>query len=127
MVSTLAFHAGDRGSIPPMDQQIFNFPFSPSDPSGVTKPSSSLKLATSKITYPSGSMLRGESHKSYKGASIKAYLLLQGLSCSGVTGVASALLIWLEWIIGLIHCEWEFLALHDLLIHLLFLLLSCLA
>ena len=52
VVSTLAFRAGDRGSIPPMDQQIFNFPFSPSHPSGVTKPSS-LKLATSGITHPS--------------------------------------------------------------------------
>ena len=52
-------HAGARGSIPPMDQQIFNFPFSPSHPSGVTKPSS-LKLVTSGITYPSDSQ-RGES------------------------------------------------------------------
>ena len=26
-------------------------------------------------------------------------------SCSDVTGVASALLFWLEWIIGVIHCE----------------------
>ena len=59
MVSTLAFHAGDRGSIPPMDQQIFNFPFSPSHPSGVTKPSS-LKLATSGITSPLDAQ-RGES------------------------------------------------------------------
>ena len=59
VVSTLAFRAGDRGSIPPMDQQIFNFPFSPSHPSGVTKPSS-LKLVTSGITYPSDSQ-RGES------------------------------------------------------------------
>ena len=42
VVSTIAFDAGDQGS---MDQQIFNFPFSPSHPFGVTKPSS-LKLAT---------------------------------------------------------------------------------
>ena len=47
VVSTLAFQAGDLGSIPPWTYvQIFNFPFSPSHPSGVTKPSS-LKLATS--------------------------------------------------------------------------------
>ena len=49
MVGTLAFHAGVRGSIPRMNQHIFNFPFSQSHPSGITKPSS------------------------------KAYLLLQGL------------------------------------------------
>ena len=77
MVSTLAFHAGDPGSISPLDQQIFNFPFSPSHPFGVTKPSS-FKLATSRITRPSDS--QRENHKSYKGASIKAYLLLQGLT-----------------------------------------------
>ena len=59
VVSTLAFHAGDPGSIPPLDQQTFNFPFSPSHPSGVTKPSS-LKLATSGITHPSDAQ-RGES------------------------------------------------------------------
>jgi hypothetical protein len=52
MVSTLAFHAGDQ-----KNQQIFNFPLSPSDPSGLIKPSF-LKLATfefrnSGITYPS--------------------------------------------------------------------------
>ena len=51
VVSTIAFDAGDRGS---MDQQIFNFPFSPSHP----KPFS-LKLATSRITYPSDAQ-RGE-------------------------------------------------------------------
>ena len=59
VVSTLAFHAKDPGSIPPLDQQTFNFPFSPSHPSGVTT-LSSLKLATSGITYPSNSQ-RGES------------------------------------------------------------------
>ena len=37
-------------------------------------------------------------------------------SCSDVTGVASALLIWLEWIIGLIHCELE--SFQDILIEL---------
>jgi hypothetical protein len=58
-VSTLAFHAGDPGSILPLDQQIFKFPFSPSHPSGVSKPSS-LKLATSGITHPSDAQ-RGES------------------------------------------------------------------
>ena len=52
MVSTLAFHAGDPGFDSPLEQQIFNFPFSPSLPSVVTKPSS-LKLATSGITHPS--------------------------------------------------------------------------
>ena len=52
MVGTLAFHGGDRGSIPPLDQQTFNFPFYPSHPSGVTK-LSSLKLTTSGITHPS--------------------------------------------------------------------------
>jgi hypothetical protein len=35
-----------------LEHQTFNFPFSPSHPSGVTKPSS-LKLATSGITHPS--------------------------------------------------------------------------
>jgi hypothetical protein len=59
VVSTLAIHAGDPGSIPPLDQQIFNFLFSPSHPSGVNKPSS-LKLATSGITHPSDAQ-RGES------------------------------------------------------------------
>ena len=43
MVSIFVFHSGDRGSIPPMDQHIFNFPFSQSHPSRFTKPSS-LKL-----------------------------------------------------------------------------------
>jgi hypothetical protein len=61
----------------PLEQQTFNFPFSPSHPSGVTKPSS-LKLTTSGITHPSDA--QRESHKSYKRASLKAYLLLQGLS-----------------------------------------------
>ena len=59
VVSTLAFHVGDPGSNPPLDQQTFYFPFSPSHPSGVTKPSS-LKLATSVITHPSDAQ-RGES------------------------------------------------------------------
>ena len=53
-----------------MDQQIFKISFSPSHPSGVTKPAS-LKLALLL------QWLRWESHK---GASIKAYLLLQGFS-----------------------------------------------
>ena len=112
MVSTLAFHPGDPGSIPCMDNQIFNISFSPSHPSGVTKPSS-LKLATSGITSPSigkNNITQAESSKFaslsfdqgfqdlrqvyqnrsechltvfcidlYKGASIKADLLLQGL------------------------------------------------
>ena len=52
VVGTLAFHAGNPGSIPPLDRQTFNIPFYPSHPSGVTKPSS-LKLATSGITHPS--------------------------------------------------------------------------
>jgi hypothetical protein len=42
VVSTLAYHAGDSGSIP-------NFPFPPSHPSGVTKPSS-LKLIFSRFS-----------------------------------------------------------------------------
>jgi hypothetical protein len=63
----------------PLEEQIFNFPFSPFHPSWVTKPSS-LKLATSGITHRSDAQ-RGKSlHKSYKMASIKGYLLLQGLS-----------------------------------------------
>ena len=59
VVSFLAFHSGDWGSIPPMDQNIFNFPFSQSRPSLVTKPSF-LKLATSGITSPSNTEM-GES------------------------------------------------------------------
>ena len=51
MVSTLAFHAGDRGSIPRMNQNIFKNPFSQSHPSGITKPFS-IKLATSGMTSP---------------------------------------------------------------------------
>jgi hypothetical protein len=51
VVSILALHSGDRGSIPPMDQHIFNFPFSQSHPSGVTKPSF-LKLDNSGVTSP---------------------------------------------------------------------------
>ena len=51
VVSTLAFHAGVQGSIPRMNYHIFNFPFSQSHPSGITKPSS-IKLATSRITSP---------------------------------------------------------------------------
>ena len=74
VVSTFAFHAGVGGSIPCINQHIFNFPFSQSHPSGITKPSS-IKLATSGITSPPNAE-RGES---YKRASIKAYLLLQGL------------------------------------------------
>ena len=77
MVSSLAFHVGDLGSISPLDQQIFNFHFSPSHTFRVTKPSS-FKLATSRIPHPSDN--QRENHKSYKGASIKAYLLLQGLT-----------------------------------------------
>ena len=57
MVITLAFHAGGRGSIPHMNQHIFNFPFSQSHPSLVTKPSS-LDLATSGITHPSDAQRR---------------------------------------------------------------------
>ena len=52
MVSTLAFHAGDWGSIPRMNQHIFKITFSPSHPFGVTKPSSS-NSATSGKTYTS--------------------------------------------------------------------------
>ena len=59
MVSTLAFHAGVRGSIPRMNQYIFNFPFSQSYPFGITKPSP-IKLATSGITL-SPNAERGES------------------------------------------------------------------
>ena len=69
MVSTLAYHAGDRGSIPRMNQHIFQNPFSQSHPSRINKPQESPPLQ----------IQRGESHKSYKRASIKAYLLLQGL------------------------------------------------
>ena len=58
VVSTFAFYAGNLGLNPPLDQQTFNFPFSPTHPSGVTKPSS-LKLATSGITNPSDAQ-RGE-------------------------------------------------------------------
>jgi hypothetical protein len=46
VVRTLAFHTGVWGSIPRMNQHIFNFPFSQSHPS-------SIKLATSGITSPS--------------------------------------------------------------------------
>jgi hypothetical protein len=63
----------------PSEQQILNFPFSPSHTSRITKPSS-LKLATSGITHPSDAQ-RGES---YKMAFIKAYLLLQGLTFSSI-------------------------------------------
>jgi hypothetical protein len=59
VVSTLAFHAGVPGSIPRMNYHIFNFPFSQSHPSGITKPSS-IKLATSGITSPPNAE-RGES------------------------------------------------------------------
>ena len=59
VVSTLAFHAGDRGSIPGVNQHIFKNPFSQSHPSGITKPSS-IKLATSGITSPPNAE-RGES------------------------------------------------------------------
>ena len=52
VINILAFHSADQGSIPQMHQNIFNFPFSQSHTSGVTKPSS-LKLATSGITSPS--------------------------------------------------------------------------
>ena len=45
VVSTIALHAGDRGSIPRMNQHIFNFPSTQSHPSGITKPSS-IKLAS---------------------------------------------------------------------------------
>ena len=43
----------------PLEHQFFNFPFSQSHPSVVTKPSS-LKLATSGITHPSD-VQKGES------------------------------------------------------------------
>ena len=76
MVSIVAFHPGYPGSIPCMDQQIFKKSFSLCHRSGATE-SSSLKLATSGITPPS--MAQKAGHKSYKGASKKAYLLLQGL------------------------------------------------
>ena len=59
VVSTLAFHAGVLGSIPRVNQHIFNFPFSQSHPSGITKPYS-IKLATSGITSPPNAE-RGES------------------------------------------------------------------
>ena len=59
VVSTLAFHAGDRGSIPRVSQYIFKNPFSQSHPSRITKPSS-IKLATSGITSPPNAE-RGES------------------------------------------------------------------
>ena len=59
MVSTLAFHAGVQGSIPCMNYYIFNFPFSQSHPSGITKPSP-IKLETSGITSPPNAE-RGES------------------------------------------------------------------
>ena len=52
VVISLAFHPDDPGSIPCVNQQFFKISFSPSHPSGVTKPSS-LKLATSGITSPS--------------------------------------------------------------------------
>jgi hypothetical protein len=71
----MAFHPGDLGSIPSMDQQIFKIIFFLSHPSGVNK-HSSFKLATSEITSSSMPQ-KGESDK---GASIKAYLLLQGLT-----------------------------------------------
>ena len=59
VVSTLAFHAGDQGSIPHWSNNFFKFPFSQSHPSLLTKPSS-LKLATSGITHPSDAQ-KGES------------------------------------------------------------------
>ena len=59
VVRTVAFHAGDWGSIPRMNHHIFKNSFSPSHPSGVTKPTSQ-KLATSGITPPSNAQ-RGES------------------------------------------------------------------
>ena len=61
VVNTLAFLAGDPGSIPPLDQHTFNLLLSPSYPSGVTKPSS-LKLATWPHESPIHRMLREESH-----------------------------------------------------------------
>ena len=59
VVSTLAFHAEVWGSIPCVNQHIFNFPFSQSHPSGITKPYS-IKLATSGITSTPNAE-RGES------------------------------------------------------------------
>ena len=50
---------GEKIAVTTLEQQIFNFPFSPSHSSGVTKPSS-LKLATSGITHPSDAQ-KGES------------------------------------------------------------------
>ena len=60
VVSTLAFHAGDPGSIPPWSNNLSYLLFTPSHPSGATKPSS-LKVATSGITNPSDAQ-RGESN-----------------------------------------------------------------
>ena len=78
VVNTFAFCIGERGLISSMDKLLFKKTFYPSTPSGVTNSLFVKFYIIGKISKLQRK--RGKGHKSYKEASIKAYLLIQGPS-----------------------------------------------